>query len=154
MSLEGFNSKRKLWGTRICKHKLYPQRFCKPTNQEKKECIKIKSFLESGSPLSTLTHTKNGNVGRREEKSKKIFFRRERKGREAQKHRSKNAENQSQGENPGSSPRKMTLHIQGNPTKLTSDFLAKTLEDNGIKYSKLKEKKNCQPGILYPAKSS
>ena len=89
-----------------------------------------------------------------EEKSKKIFFRRERKGREAQKHRSKNAENQSQGENPGSSPRKMTLHIQGNPTKLTSDFLAKTLEDNGIKYSNLKEKKNCQPGILYPAKSS
>ena len=48
----------------------------------------------------------------------------------------------------------MTLHIQGNPTKLTSDFLAKTLEDNGIKYSNLKEKKNCQPGILYPAKSS
>lgn len=101
----------------------------------------MKSFLESGSPLSTLTHTKNGNVGRREEKSKKIFFRRERKGREAQKHHSKNAENQSQGENPGSSPRKMTLHIQGNPTKLTSDFLAKTLEDNGIKYSNLKEKK-------------
>lgn len=74
-------------------------------------------------------------------KYSKIFFRRERKGREAQKHRSKNAENQSQGENSGSSPRKMTLHIQGNPTKLTSDFLAKTLEDNGIKYSKLKEKK-------------
>lgn len=74
-------------------------------------------------------------------KYSKIFFRRERKGREAQKHRSKNAENQSQGENSGSSPRKMTLHIQGNPTKLTSDFLAKTLEDNGIKHSKLKEKK-------------
>ena len=35
----------------------------------------------------------------------------------------------------------MTLHIQGNPTKLTSDFLAKTLEDNGIKYSNLEEKK-------------
>lgn len=78
---------------------------------------------------------------KKQEKYLKIFFRRERKGREAQKHRSKNAENQSQGKNPGNSPRKMTLHIQRNPTTLTSDFLAKTLEDNGIKYSKLKEKK-------------
>ena len=78
---------------------------------------------------------------KKQKKYSKILFRRERKGREAQKCHSKNAENQNQGKNPGNSPRKMTLHIQGNPTKLTSDFLAKMLEDNGIKYSKLKEKK-------------
>ena len=47
ISLEGFNSKYKLSWKRISKHKLYPQRFCKPTNQEKKEHIKIKSFLKS-----------------------------------------------------------------------------------------------------------
>ena len=73
ISLEGFNSKYKLSRKRISKHKLYPQRFCKPTNQEKKEHIKIKSFLKSGSPLSTLTHMKNGNIGRREKKAEKIL---------------------------------------------------------------------------------
>lgn len=72
ISLERFNSKYKESGKSISKHKLQPQRFCKPTNQEKKnECGKMKSFLESGSPLSTLTYKKMGVSAEERKKAEK-----------------------------------------------------------------------------------
>lgn len=110
----------------------------------------------------TIKHSniqKNGSISRRGKKQKKylkIFFRRARKGRDTQKHHSTNQskENQSQGENPGSSPRKITPHIQGNPTKLTSDFYSKNIRRQWDKIVKNQRKKTCRPGILYPAKLS
>lgn len=62
---------------------------------------------------------------RKKAKNIQKYFLEEREKAEKQKHRSKMLKIKAKEKSTRSSPRKMTLHIQGNPTKLTSDFLYK-----------------------------